>query len=502
MSSSSASRLLDADAIDDLRRLREVFAAAEYSDGKLIERVGPSRVPARRSTSLPRMLRLTASGDRLDGLIRLFLLGVPLDEPAARHALAPLDLDAVAALGLITRTDGGIAATVTAFPYGSMVLVFDQPEQITAGAREDLVVGITDATRQLIRFTVRRPSRRTLDLGTGCGIQAFLAAPHSREVYASDLNPRAVNFARFNARLNGIDNVRCLEGSGFEPVREHSFDLVLANLPFVIVPRFRYYYRDSGIPLDGFARQVARESAQHLSEGGYCQMLCEWVHIKGEDARERLRGWFEGTGCDAWIARLESYRPVEYAEQWIRDTETGDPELARRLYQEWTDFYDREGIEEISAGLVALRRRATGGDNWFWLDDGPEELPDAYGAVVDRAFATRDFLEQRPADSMLLDQVLHAAPDLRLLRESQWTPEGWQPVSARLIHTSGMPYAGNIDAPIARLLALSDGTRRLREVLEGLAAELGVAPERVLPAALPVVRRLLDRGFLIPAGLE
>jgi hypothetical protein len=103
---------------------------------------------------------------------------------------------------------------------------------------------------------------------------------------------------------------------------------------------------------------------------------------------------------------------------------------------------------------------------------------------------------------MLLDQVLHAAPDLRLLRESQWTPEGWQPVSARLIHTSGMPYAGNIDAPIARLLALSDGTRRLREVLEGLAAELGVAPERVLPAALPVVRRLLDRGFLIPAGLE
>jgi hypothetical protein len=36
-----------------------------------------------------------------------------------------------------------------------------------------------------------------------------IAAAHSQKVFARDLNPRAVAFASFNARLNGIENVDC-----------------------------------------------------------------------------------------------------------------------------------------------------------------------------------------------------------------------------------------------------------------------------------------------------
>ena len=39
-----------------------------------------------------------------------------------------------------------------------------------------------------------------LDLGTGCGIQALLAAKHSERVVATDVNERALAFAAFNAR--------------------------------------------------------------------------------------------------------------------------------------------------------------------------------------------------------------------------------------------------------------------------------------------------------------
>ena len=46
---------------------------------------------------------------------------------------------------------------------------------------------------------LRTPAERTLDLGTGGGYLAILAAEHSRHVLAADLNPRAVVMARFNA---------------------------------------------------------------------------------------------------------------------------------------------------------------------------------------------------------------------------------------------------------------------------------------------------------------
>ena len=54
-----------------------------------------------------------------------------------------------------------------------------------------------------------------LDLGAGCGIQALLAARHADRVVASDLNPRAVGIAAFNAALNEVA-VDCVEGDLFE----------------------------------------------------------------------------------------------------------------------------------------------------------------------------------------------------------------------------------------------------------------------------------------------
>ena len=66
---------------------------------------------------------------------------------------------------------------------------------------------------------MRRPGEAALDLGTGCGIQALLAAKHAERVVATDVNPRALGFAAFNAALNGIETIELRDGSGFDPVR-------------------------------------------------------------------------------------------------------------------------------------------------------------------------------------------------------------------------------------------------------------------------------------------
>ncbi|WP_457615192.1 HemK2/MTQ2 family protein methyltransferase [Methanopyrus sp.] len=75
-------------------------------------------------------------------------------------------------------------------------------------------------------------SERVLDVGTGCGIQGLSAAAEGCEVVATDVNPAAVQCARWNAHLNDLE-IDAREGDLFEPVRGERFDVVLFNPPYL-----------------------------------------------------------------------------------------------------------------------------------------------------------------------------------------------------------------------------------------------------------------------------
>jgi hypothetical protein len=66
--------------------------------------------------------------------------------------------------------------------------------------------------------TIRRPVGSTLDLGTGCGVQALFASQHSDRVVASDVNPRAVALATLTMELNGAGNVDVRAGDLLDAV--------------------------------------------------------------------------------------------------------------------------------------------------------------------------------------------------------------------------------------------------------------------------------------------
>ena len=84
---------------------------------------------------------------------------------------------------------------------------------------------------RLIRDEVR-PSDRVLDMGTGSGIGALLAASRSSDVVAVDINPKAVAAAAANAVRNGVaDRIRFLESDVFAAV-DGRFDLILFDPPF------------------------------------------------------------------------------------------------------------------------------------------------------------------------------------------------------------------------------------------------------------------------------
>ncbi|WP_188190003.1 methyltransferase [Nonomuraea sp. SYSU D8015] len=77
-----------------------------------------------------------------------------------------------------------------------------------------------------------RAGDRVLDMGTGCGVNAVLAAATADRVVAVDINPVAVEAARRNAERNGVaDRVEVRRSDVFSAV-EGCFDLIVFDPPF------------------------------------------------------------------------------------------------------------------------------------------------------------------------------------------------------------------------------------------------------------------------------
>jgi release factor glutamine methyltransferase len=74
-----------------------------------------------------------------------------------------------------------------------------------------------------------------LDLGTGCGILAILAAKQGAQVLAVDLNPYAIRNSKENARLNGVQSkIGFIQADLFTSISEGDrFDIVTFNAPYL-----------------------------------------------------------------------------------------------------------------------------------------------------------------------------------------------------------------------------------------------------------------------------
>ncbi|ASJ06435.1 HemK2/MTQ2 family protein methyltransferase [Thermococcus pacificus] len=77
-----------------------------------------------------------------------------------------------------------------------------------------------------------REGDTALDMGTGTGLIALLMARRAKFVLGVDVNPIAVELARENARLNGIQNVEFFLSDLFENVSGR-FDVITFNAPYL-----------------------------------------------------------------------------------------------------------------------------------------------------------------------------------------------------------------------------------------------------------------------------
>jgi len=79
-----------------------------------------------------------------------------------------------------------------------------------------------------------------LDLGTGIGIQAIIAATlkDDIQIIATDINPIAVQNAKKNAQINKVsDRIEFINGDLFQPLlAKKNFSLILFNPPYLPLP--------------------------------------------------------------------------------------------------------------------------------------------------------------------------------------------------------------------------------------------------------------------------
>jgi len=493
---------LAVDRPDLVHRVRGVLDLVGFDEKHIYERFGVGEQGQLTLGPLdrPRLCWRTRDNDPLSTFLRLFLVEVPVELGHFRRAVAPMDPADWANLGLVTLDGATVRGAVAMRASGKLLIAHDcsMPE---GGKRPDYVLGVTGSTLTLCGLTVRRPSRRTLDLGAGSGFQALTAGPRSEHVVGTDRNSRAVAIARFNALLNGITNVDFVEGDLFEPVSDHQFDLIVSNPPFVISPENRLQYRDSGFRGDEICERIVLAGPKHLAEGGYLQVLCNWVHDPGEGWRERLLGWIDGSGCDAQIIHNGTNTIDVYANHWLRQTEISAEGGFTEAFHRWIAYYEQLGIEVIGSGLITLRRRS-GSANWIRFEtDRQRNHPN--GMAILATFAAQDLLDRIGDNSQdLLALKLRCRPELRVLQRLEPADPGWVVEKAQCLLGKDLEFVGRLDPAAFHLLTLCRGHQPLSAVLAQVAARTGQNLEEVLPASLDLVRSLISQGFLWPVDQD
>lgn len=488
--------------------LRDALAATGYTVERVTALLGPAAHEALLRDSTVPGLRATAAeqvaGTPLATLTRLWPLQAPVDVADAERAL-PGVLGALLAAGFLVRAGDQVRAALDVRPYGDDRHDWWVVSDLTPGldgrdraVPPDHVLGVSPASSTLAQLAVRHRVDRALDLGAGCGVQALHLGTHAQTVVATDVNARALAATRLTAALAGrVVQVRA--GSLWEPVAGEEYDLVLTNPPFVVSPGTgeRLVYRDSGLPGDEFVRRVVTAAPRHLAPGGWCQVLANWVHARGQPWQERVAGWLAGSGCDAWVLQRELVDPARYVEMWLADAGlAGRPQWAQR-YDAWLDWMATAGVEAVGMGWLCLRRTDRA-EPVLRVEDWPWEVDQPVAPQVTSWAARVDALAAADGHGGHGMQRLRPVRPADVVQETYGRPGDADPQRIVLRRGTGLRRARVVDTVEAGLVGACDGDLDVGQLLDALATLLGRDPGELRAAYLPIVRDLVEEGWLEP----
>ena len=434
------------------------------------------------------------AGYKVAVLTALFMLGEPVGAAALETALPRTGVAGALAIGLVVPTQSAsgeqrYAPAVDLRPHeaedahGSVRwwVASDLGELVTGQAlAPDHVLGIGRAGLTLAALTPRKPVETALDLGVGCGIQTLYLLRHVRQVVATDISTRALEFTAFNVALAGVDSARVQlrQGNLLEPVAGQRFDLIVSNPPFVITPPSvrqaglpLMEYRDAGGPI---LPALVRGLEDHLNPDGVAVMLGNWEHREGTSWRTSVNQWI-GKSLDAWIIQREVQDPVEYAAMWLRDGGL-TPERSGVAFENalaaWQEDFDSRQVSGVGMGYLVFHAPVAAG-----APSGPG------GTALERQTAPEEPANDAAAPGAVVEPW-------RVLEEVPTSGQGALGEHVAQVIAAHEALRGLDDAQVAAL--------KLRTA-SGLSKEESLTPTPV-PTA-PVIRQAEGFGRVIAVGM-
>jgi len=227
--------------------------------------------------------------NQLDLLIWVFLFNEPVKASALSGIFSLEDLNALVAMNLIRRDADVAICDLALFECAGLYVATDA--WVKRPADENCVMALLPESFDFVGAVSRKPVNSALDLCTGSGVHALVAARHAKHVVGTDINPRALRFAEFNAWFNGIANIEFCQSDLFRAVEERAFDLILANPP--------YMPDANGLPNDNFFcggksgdvlwSQILQGVEKHLRPGGLCQIIHMIILFGNESYEGKIR---------------------------------------------------------------------------------------------------------------------------------------------------------------------------------------------------------------------
>lgn len=460
------------------------------------------------------------AGYKVAVLTALFMLGEPVGAAALETALPRTGVAGALAIGLVVPTQSAsgeqlYAPAVDLRPHeaedahGSVRwwVASDLGELVTGQAlAPDHVLGIGRAGLTLAALTPRKPVETALDLGVGCGIQTLYLLRHVRQVVATDISTRALEFTAFNVALAGVDSARVQlrQGNLLEPVAGQRFDLIVSNPPFVITPPSvrqaglpLMEYRDAGGPI---LPVLVRGLEDHLNPDGVAVMLGNWEHREGTSWRTSVNQWI-GKSLDAWIIQREVQDPVEYAAMWLRDGGL-TPERSGVAFENalaaWQEDFDSRQVSGVGMGYLVFHApsvAATGAvvEPWRVLEEVPTSGQGALGEHVAQVIAAHEALRG-------LDDAQVAALKLRtasgLSKEEALTPTP-VPTAPVIRQAEGFGRVIAVGMPEVALLSASDeGLLTVAQIAAAVASLTSEDPAAVLADMVAATRTFAHAGMV------
>lgn len=348
---------------EDFQCVREFLIRAGYTMEAVAERLGLDDLVEFINLLAYDRERRDANlriADSLTALVKVFLCGAFMDSAELEARFGENAFGAMTRLGLITRQDDRWYAPILLYPLRGVFVVSDRlilPDGKPADTGRDFVfLALQPNTEHYLMMLPPSPCRRFLDLGTGSGVAAAIAARNTAEMaWGTDIADRSVHFAQFNRRLNGLENISIVKGNLYEPVAGLTFDRIASHPPYVwtLALERSFIFADGGDDGERLIRGIVSGLPGHLEPGGRFYGLSMAADRKDKPLEDRIRGWLgdRAGDFDVALAVRETTAPMEFIRGNVAQTGGGPEHVAR-----WKEAIARHEIESLVYGYIVLQR--------------------------------------------------------------------------------------------------------------------------------------------------